>query len=198
MTRMNSTLASERFDTSIAPSELFLTQELMNTIAHLRRAPYGNDLLDTVDTATPWLMQVTESWSEDHGIATPKISITPSFLGKLRALREELRRIRSGEEANTLMLAAEVSVRTDENGTTAIPQGENLAWIKSALAVEGLDADRRGDLRRLKLCRNSHCGVTFFDRSKNNSRVWHDVSKCGNAANVRSFRVRARTSSPNP
>jgi len=34
--------------------------------------------------------------------------------------------------------------------------------------------------------------VAFFDRSRNNSGVWHDVKFCGNAANLRAFRARQR------
>jgi predicted RNA-binding Zn ribbon-like protein len=34
--------------------------------------------------------------------------------------------------------------------------------------------------------------VAFFDRSRNNSGVWHDVAACGNAINLRASRARRR------
>ena len=34
--------------------------------------------------------------------------------------------------------------------------------------------------------------MTFHDQSKNKSRAWHDVSTCGNKANVRAYRQRQR------
>jgi predicted RNA-binding Zn ribbon-like protein len=44
----------------------------------------------------------------------------------------------------------------------------------------------------LKVCRNPRCRVAFYDRSRNNSGVWHDVRTCGNAANLRAHRERQR------
>ncbi|MFD8338947.1 CGNR zinc finger domain-containing protein [Streptomyces solisilvae] len=46
--------------------------------------------------------------------------------------------------------------------------------------------------QRLKLCRNDRCGIMFFDRSRNNSGIWHDVKVCGNTANLRAYRARQR------
>ncbi|MFI9385853.1 CGNR zinc finger domain-containing protein [Kutzneria sp. NPDC052558] len=45
----------------------------------------------------------------------------------------------------------------------------------------------------MKLCRNESCPAVFHDTSRNGSRIWHDVSTCGNAANVRAHRARNRT-----
>jgi predicted RNA-binding Zn ribbon-like protein len=42
------------------------------------------------------------------------------------------------------------------------------------------------------VCRNPRCRVAFYDRSRNNSGVWHDVRTCGNAANLRAHRERQR------
>jgi predicted RNA-binding Zn ribbon-like protein len=36
------------------------------------------------------------------------------------------------------------------------------------------------------------CPCAFYDRSRNNSRVWHDVRTCGNVANLRASRARRR------
>ena len=35
-------------------------------------------------------------------------------------------------------------------------------------------------------------GFAFYDRSRNNGRVWHDVHTCGNVANLRASRARRR------
>ena len=59
-----------------------------------------------------------------------------------------------------------------------------------AVALELHLAELTGQRRRLKLCRNERCGVAFHDQSENNSRTWHDVSTCGNLANVRAYRER--------
>jgi predicted RNA-binding Zn ribbon-like protein len=46
--------------------------------------------------------------------------------------------------------------------------------------------------RRLKLCRNDRCAVSFYDRSRNNSAVYHDSRECGNAIYLRASRARKR------
>jgi predicted RNA-binding Zn ribbon-like protein len=53
-------------------------------------------------------------------------------------------------------------------------------------------AQATGAWRRLKVCRNVACSGAFYDLSRNNSRVWHDVHRCGNIANLRASRARRR------
>ncbi|MEV0074298.1 CGNR zinc finger domain-containing protein [Amycolatopsis sp. NPDC050768] len=53
-------------------------------------------------------------------------------------------------------------------------------------------AGRLDEWRSLKICRSSACPIAFYDRSRNNSRVWHDVTVCGNIANLRASRARRR------
>ncbi|MBW8698697.1 hypothetical protein MBT84_03790 [Streptomyces sp. MBT84] len=64
--------------------------------------------------------------------------------------------------------------------------------VAAPALVEVLQAQRAGTWHRLKPCRNDRCGTAFFDRSRNNSGVWHDVRVCGNAANPRACRARRR------
>ncbi|RZB19273.1 CGNR zinc finger domain-containing protein [Streptomyces sp. F001] len=51
-------------------------------------------------------------------------------------------------------------------------------------------------LRRLKICRNPRCEAAFYDRSRNNGGVRHNVRVCGNAANLRNCRARQRHLGP--
>jgi predicted RNA-binding Zn ribbon-like protein len=66
--------------------------------------------------------------------------------------------------------------------------------VASLVAVEMFKAQLDGSWNRLKACRNPRCAVAFFNRSRNNSGVWHDVKVCGNAANLRVYRARQRAS----
>ncbi len=67
-----------------------------------------------------------------------------------------------------------------------------MRWLASAVWGEVLLAQRDGRWERLKVCRNPACPCAFYDRSRNNSRVWHDVHTCGNVANLRASRARRR------
>ena len=46
--------------------------------------------------------------------------------------------------------------------------------------------------RTQKLCRNELCSLSFYDRSRNNSAVYHDSRVCGNASYLRASRARKR------
>ncbi len=65
-------------------------------------------------------------------------------------------------------------------GTTAAPFGDPAKPIafEAALAVSALSLLRPGMLERLKTCPN--CGWLFLDRSRNSSRLWCDMTVCGN------------------
>jgi hypothetical protein len=86
-----------------------------------------------------------------------------------------------------------VSLVPDADGWVRIvPAGRGTRWLASALWAEALLAQQAGLWPRLKLCHNADCRAAFFDTSRNNSGVWHDVSTCGNTANLRAFRERKR------
>jgi predicted RNA-binding Zn ribbon-like protein len=53
-------------------------------------------------------------------------------------------------------------------------------------------SQQEGTWRRIKQCHKHGCDTTFYDRSKNNSGVWHNVKTCGNAENLRASRARRR------
>jgi len=54
------------------------------------------------------------------------------------------------------------------------------------------EAQLKDTWRRLKACKNERCQGAFYDRSRNNSGVWHDVHTCGNIANLRASRTRRK------
>ncbi|MGW1912965.1 CGNR zinc finger domain-containing protein [Streptomyces sp. NPDC002076] len=72
------------------------------------------------------------------------------------------------------------------------PRGTGWRQVASLALMEAYQAQYTDTLRRLKSCRNTRCLTAFYDRSRNNSGVWHDVRVCGNAANLRNYRARKR------
>lgn len=191
---MTNGLASGRYGTSPPPSGLLLTYELVNTIGH-PDPPAGADLLAELDTAQPWLDATVNEWCELRQVADPEIDLSPTGLRHLRALRATLRGVlgwgTSG--AGPGAVAAGIDVTIGSGGVGLAPAGSGVQWLRGAVAIEWVVADQLEGLRRLKLCRNPVCGIAFYDRSKNNSRIWHDVARCGNTANVRAYRERRRT-----
>lgn len=187
--------ATQRLSTSLAPSALLLTQELANTQGPVT---YQVDLLDELGSAQEWLDGLLEDWQAEHPqTAVPRIRLRKSDLEQLRTVRASVHRLLShGQERLFTQeapdLDAPVDVKAGPNGVESSPVGTGIPWIASAVALELLLAQQQDLLRRLKLCQNPGCDVVFHDRSKNNSRAWHDVATCGNRANMRAFRERQR------
>ena len=189
-------MASARHGVREAPAGLALVQELLNTRATLH---YGADLLVTADDAQRWLTEALATWSRVSGLPAPTLLISTSDLRSLRRLRTTFENVILAAGKDGLLDGAlppadvPVSLVPDADGwVRMVPTGRGTRWLASALWAEALLAQQAGLWQRLKLCHNVDCRAAFFDTSRNNSGVWHDVSTCGNTANLRAFRERKR------
>jgi predicted RNA-binding Zn ribbon-like protein len=183
--------ATVRLGTSAAPVTLLLTQELVNTQGPV---PYNVDLLAEAASAQEWLDGVLADWPAE----TPSIRLGKAELEHLRAVRASLLHLLARGEERLFQeeappLDAPINVKAGPYGVEGSPVGTGIDWIASAVALELFRAEEHDLLRRLKLCHNPGCATVFYDRSKNNSRAWHDVATCGNQANVRAYRARQKT-----
>ncbi|MFK4065233.1 CGNR zinc finger domain-containing protein [Streptomyces sp. NPDC029674] len=191
--------ATERFCLTPAPGGLALVQELLNT------APAGHpdsvDLLadGALDRAQDWADLAVRGWAEGSGRGDVRLALTAEDLPKLRCLRDQLRRAlavsdRGGDAVR--FTSAPVVVALSGNGALTVePEGAGARWLASAVLAEALLAQASDLWRRLKICRNEPCAAAFYDRSRNNSGVWHSVRGCGNAAHLRACRERRRARS---
>jgi hypothetical protein len=172
-----------------APGGLALVQGLLNTNATASGAP---DLLATVETAQGWLDTGLPEWAARTGSIAPTILLSPNLLGQLRALRDRVRHFIGGERADIQLDIAMSIIAGPDGKLRTRPTGDGIEWIESAVWGAILLAQTVDTLRRLKLCRNRLCGSAFYDRSKPNNGVWHDVHVCGNSANLRASRARRK------
>jgi predicted RNA-binding Zn ribbon-like protein len=188
--------ASARHGVREAPAGLALVQDLLNTRATMA---YGPDLLALPDDAQRWLSEALTTWSRTSGLPAPVLLLSSTDMRSLRRLRTTFENVvqpggRNQEPDGALPPAdVPVSLVPDSDGWVRIvPTGRGTRWLASALWAEALLAQQAGLWPRLKLCHNVDCRAAFFDTSRNNSGVWHDVSTCGNTANLRAFRERKR------
>jgi CGNR zinc finger protein len=187
--------ASARHGVREAPAGLALVQELLNTRATMA---YGADLLISADDAQPWLIEALTTWSRVSGLPAPTLLLSSGDLRSLRRLRTTFENVvlaGGNQEPDGALPPADVPVSLvpDADGwVRMVPTGRGIRWLASALWAEALLAQQAGLWPRLKLCHNPDCRAAFFDTSRNNSGVWHDVSTCGNTANLRAFRERKR------
>ena len=115
-------------------------------------------------------------------------------LARLRAVRATISNLVDGEPASGRGVGpVSASFALSDGGEVRLdPSGTGWRWLASALWGEILLGQHAGSWRRIKQCHNHQCGTAFYDRSKNNSGVWHDVKTCGNTANLRASRARRR------
>jgi predicted RNA-binding Zn ribbon-like protein len=64
--------------------------------------------------------------------------------------------------------------------------------LAAGMAVSFAEVLVHGEPSRIKICQNPDCLWVIYDRSRNRSRRWCDVTECGNLIRVRRSRERAR------
>ena len=188
--------ATERYSLAFAPGGLGFVQDLLNTAAAGR--PPGPDLLADLASAQRWLGDALATYAPFAGHEARAPTLTRSDLAQLRTLRAEMRSSVAGHGQPgglplVIVRSAHVAVRLDSSGDVKVePEGPRIRRIAAMLLIEMYRAQLTGDWLRLKMCRNPRCAMSFFDRSRNQSGVWHDARVCGNAANLRASRERRK------
>ncbi|MGD0700578.1 MAG: CGNR zinc finger domain-containing protein [Trebonia sp.] len=180
---------SDRYKAQLAPDGLHLTQALANSVA--LAAPRDTDPLGELGTAQAWIEELANEWVKVHRGLVPDITLTARGLTLVRRLRSTVRDALLRETAATLWAPIEISVEGDVLAVT--PTGADGRWLESAVGAELLLAQQDNTLRRLKLCRNPACRAAFYDLSKNSSKIWHDMAKCGTPMHVREYRKRLKS-----
>jgi predicted RNA-binding Zn ribbon-like protein len=184
---------NSRFGVAVAPGELRIVQDLLNTASIRRAGGDVPDLLDAPDTAARWL--------DAYGIAGDSPGV-----GDLRTLRAAIRRSLAERDHDPdrddgdrpAAVESVARVRLDADGTVRLAPGSvGIPALGQRVLLAIYDAQLAGTWRRLKLCRNPLCAVAFWDSSRNTSGVWHDVRTCGNVANLRKSRARRGRPGPN-
>jgi len=181
-----------------APAGLAVVQDLLNTRDIGRKVP---DLLGTPEQARAWLIdelapappgaadRPDQSWVAE--LSERELSVRE--LSDLRSLRSAVQRLISGGPWPADRQTVKTTLTISASGEVRLrPAGSGLRAFAAAVWCEIFLAQQAGSLKRLKLCHNPVCSSAFYDRSKNNSGVWHDVKMCGNAANLRASRARRR------
>ncbi|MDT5347486.1 MAG: hypothetical protein QOH91_773 [Mycobacterium sp.] len=183
--------ASHRYRLAAAPGGLGLVQDFLNTVGI---GEYGPDLLADEALAQTWAADAVRAWSALRGVDAQLPALNDADLPKLRALRGTIAKLVAGAPADGRAIGSvSASFALSDTGEVRLePSGSGWRWLASALWGEILLSQQQDNWRRIKRCHNHECESTFYDRSKNNSGVWHDVKTCGNAANLRASRARRR------
>jgi hypothetical protein len=182
--------ASDRFGLVMAPGGVALVQDFLNTKA-IANHP---DLLADPKSAQAWVTSAVQAWANARGGEAHPPTLTAADVTKLRALRATIAGLITEDVGGSPGIGSvPASFAVSDSGDVRLePAGSGWRWLASALWGEILLSQQTGTWRRLKQCHNPECRSAFYDRSKNNSGVWHNVKVCGNAANLRASRARRR------
>jgi predicted RNA-binding Zn ribbon-like protein len=197
--------ATDRHGLAAAPAGLGFVQDFLNTHpthpAPSAKPEPAADLLADLDSAQRWLDGALENWSQETGVSQSRVLLTVADLDKLCGLRADLTSlVRSADQprVGTLLPSASVAVRVGPDGRALLePRGDGDRRVSAIVLIETFTAQRLDTWRRLKVCRNDRCAVSFYDRSRNNSAIWHDSRECGNAIYLRASRARKRQTAIN-
>ncbi|NUR98808.1 MAG: CGNR zinc finger domain-containing protein [Kribbellaceae bacterium] len=188
-----------RFGLALAPNGLRLPQELVNTA--LDELQGTEDQLADPAAANSWLRDALTHWADATGEPAPDLSLNEKDLPPLRSLREQLRQATRAQSehvhppvaAPAELLPVDIRLQLAPDGRVGYrPIERGWEGVAALVAMEMLLAHSNGTLSRLKSCAGTHCGVSFYDESRNQARVWHDSKVCGNAPNLRASRARRK------
>jgi predicted RNA-binding Zn ribbon-like protein len=171
-----------------APGRLELLQRFINSYNH--DFPQEWDRIGTPDKARVWLRQ--------KRLIGPEDPVTDADVVRLRQLREAIRALAIANQGAArpeaaaidvicaIAVVARLSVALDEAGRTALePAQSGVDGAVAALLGILHEAQLTGDWSRMKGCRQ--CEYAFYDRSKNRSGAWCDMSICGNRTKNRAY-----------
>jgi predicted RNA-binding Zn ribbon-like protein len=184
-------MASRRYGLRTADTGAALVQDLINT----RGVPGSPDLLAEYRDAQAWWDQSVRHWAAIRGVTVPEGDLSDDDVAALRRLRTTFEEyLDKGEVTPEAAPGVTVTLAPGNDGLVRpAPTGRGWRWLASALWSETLLAQQTGTWSRIKLCRNDDCRTAFYDASRNRSGVWHDVTRCGNVANLRASRDRKRS-----
>ncbi|WP_165820156.1 CGNR zinc finger domain-containing protein [Microvirga sp. KLBC 81] len=116
--------------------------------------------------------------------------IASRIASKSEPSKRDLARLR--DEFRVLLEPASLDHMGDGRYDWSFPEKPVTSSIIGPIVLSAVEMLRQGQLDRLKQCpgRDGDCGWLFFDRTKNASRRWCEMSVCGNRAKVRRHRER--------
>lgn len=176
-----------------APGALGVIEAFVNTVTYDGDAAPEEGLTDPA---------TLHRWLHDHGLADPDTDLGDTDLDRALAVREALRELLhanhdgvAAPEALAVLQResdrAPLTVAFAPDGHAALaPGGTGMDRSIGMLLAIVLHAMHDGTWERLKACRNDGCRWAFYDRSRNRSGRWCDMSTCGNRAKVAAYRQR--------
>jgi predicted RNA-binding Zn ribbon-like protein len=147
------------------------------------------------------------AWLSEQGLVDDLVEPTAQEHEDALAVREAIRDLLltnngvpadAGAASRTLEEAgrkAHLGVRFEEGRPALAPEDDGARGAIGRIVATVAELATTDEWKRLKGCRDDHCRVAFYDKSRNRSRAWCSMEVCGNREKARSFRERHATRS---
>ena len=142
------------------------------------------------------------TWFSEQGLVDDFVEPSDEEVADALAVREAIRELllaNNGVDADaagaskTLEEAgrkARLGVRFEDGRPVLAPEGDGVRGAIGRIVAAVAELAPTDEWKRLKGCRDEHCRVAFYDKSRNRSRAWCSMEVCGNREKARSFRKR--------
>lgn len=171
-------------------SNLDLVRNFVNTLD----LETGVDAVATPDELAAWL--------SDNGLVDDLVEPTAKEHADALAVREAIRELlleHNGCECDTTGASAtleeagrkaKLAVRFVDGRPTLAPERDDAPGAVGRIVAAVAELATTPEWPRLKACRDDHCRVAFYDKSRNRSRAWCSMEVCGNREKARTFRAK--------
>ena len=175
---------------TVLHSQLDLVRDYVNTLDF----ETGIDTIASPDELATWL--------SEQGLVDDFVEPSEDEVADSHAVREAIRELllaNNGVEADaaaaskTLEAAgrkARLGVRFEDGRPVLAPEEDGARGAIGRIVATVAELAPTDEWKRLKGCRDEHCRVAFYDKSRNRSRAWCSMEVCGNREKARSFRAR--------
>jgi predicted RNA-binding Zn ribbon-like protein len=154
----------------------------------------GVDRIATPDELAEWL--------SEEGLVDDLVEPSDAEHADALAVREAIRELllaNNGLDADTAKASETLEqagrktrrgVRFEDGLPVLAPEGDGAAAALGRIVAAVAEVATTPEWSRLKACRDEHCRVVFYDKSRNRSRAWCSMEVCGNREKARTFRAK--------
>ncbi len=142
------------------------------------------------------------AWYSEEGLVDDLVEPTRQEHADALGVREAIRQLllaNNGCEDDATAASAtleavgrktRIGIRFTGGKPTLAPDGDGAPAALGRIVAAVAELATSPEWPRLKACRDDHCRVAFYDKSRNRSRAWCSMEVCGNREKARTFRAK--------
>ena len=166
------------------------------------------DLCNTVSAEAELLAQPADiaAWLVEAGCGSPEHLPAAADLNRVKTLRQDLRAAFVGHDARTIAdvvadwlreTPGRLAVDRESLRPSFCPEVSTCRCLLVPALLDALELARDG-IERVRECAAPDCTYIYADTSRNGSRRWCAMERCGSRAKAHTYYARRRAAAPPP